>query len=38
MVLNNKSIQYDPPIEELAPESEKISIRNSVVGWIGDYI
>jgi len=38
MVLSNKSIVYDPPIEELKRDSETLSVRNSVMGWIEDYM
>jgi dynein heavy chain len=38
MVLSNKKIEYDPPIEELARDSDRQSVRNSVMGWIEDYM
>lgn len=38
MVLSNKKIEYDPPIEELPRDSDRQSVRNSVMGWIEDYM
>jgi hypothetical protein len=38
MILSNKTIEYDPPIEELQRDSDRQSVRNSITGWIEDYM
>ncbi len=38
MILSNKTIEYDPPIEELPRDSDRQSVRNGITGWIEDYM
>jgi hypothetical protein len=38
MMLSNKTIEYDPPIEELPRDSDRQSVRNSITGWVEDYM